>query len=73
MVGITVAEPIVPVYLDKAAMRKLKMKEGQGIEEILDKLSFLIKIKVHQNVLSYCSVKSPGLLSWDWNGPRKFL
>ena len=32
MVGITVAEPIVPVYLDKAAMRKLKMKEGQGID-----------------------------------------
>ena len=25
MVGITVAEPIVPIYLDKAAMRKLKM------------------------------------------------
>ena len=36
MVGITVAEPIVPVYLDKAAMRKLKMKEGQGIDKILD-------------------------------------
>ena len=44
MVGITVAEPIVPVYLDKAAMRKLKMKEGQGIDEILYKLSYLIKI-----------------------------
>ena len=43
MVGITVAEPIVPVYLDKAAMRKLKMKEGQGIDEILYKLSYLIK------------------------------
>ena len=42
MVGITVAEPIVPVYLDKAAMRKLKMKEGQGIDKILDKLSYLI-------------------------------
>ena len=43
MVGITVAEPIVPVYLDKAAMRKLKMKEGQGIDETLDKFSYLIK------------------------------
>ena len=43
MVGITVAEPIVPVYLDKAAMRKLKMKEGQGIDKILDELSYLIK------------------------------
>ena len=42
MVGITVAEPIVPVYLDKAAMRKLKMKEGQGNDKILDKLSYLI-------------------------------
>ena len=42
MVGITVAEPIVPVYLDKAAMRKLKMKEGQGIDKILDKLFYLI-------------------------------
>ena len=30
MVGIRVAEPIVPIYLDKAAMRKLKMKDGQG-------------------------------------------
>ena len=30
MIGVTVAEPIVPIYLDKAAVRKLKMKEGQG-------------------------------------------
>ena len=30
MVGIKVAEPIVPIYLDKSAMRKLKMKDGQG-------------------------------------------
>ena len=42
MVGITVAEPIVPVYLDKAAMRKLKMKEGQGINKVLDKLFYFI-------------------------------
>ena len=43
MVGIAVAEPIVPVYLDKAAMRKLKMKEGQGIDKILNEMSYLIK------------------------------
>ena len=30
MVGIRVAEPIVPIYLDKAGMRKLKKMEGQG-------------------------------------------
>ena len=30
MVGITVAEPIVPIYLDRAAMRKLKLQDGKG-------------------------------------------
>ena len=29
MIGIEVAEPIVPIYLDKAAIRRLKMQEEQ--------------------------------------------
>ena len=32
MVGITVAEPIVPIYLDRAALRKLKMQDGKDIQ-----------------------------------------
>ena len=32
MVGITVAEPIVPIYLDRAALRKLKMQDGKDYQ-----------------------------------------
>ena len=66
MIGITVAEPIVPIYLDKAAVRKLKMKEGQGkVVMTIIKLIIIILIiirlppKVHKifNVyMKYCFI-----------------
>ena len=48
MIGITVAEPIVPIYLDKAAVRKLKMKEGQGkiVMSIIKLITAIIMIKM---------------------------
>ena len=49
MVGITVAEPIVPIYLDKAAMRKLKMNT-KGNSNFFSKL-YLFILKVCFNLL----------------------
>ena len=39
MVGITVAEPIVPIYLDRAALRKLKMQDGKDIQYFIREMN----------------------------------
>ena len=45
MVGITVAEPIVPIYLDRAALRKLKMQDGKDNQYyILEMFIFMLVI-----------------------------
>ena len=44
MVGITVAEPIVPIYLDRAALRKLKMQDGKDIKYFIREMNIFTKM-----------------------------
>ena len=56
MVGITVAEPIVPIYLDKAAMRKLKMNTKGNSNFFSELYLFILILLLCQHLYAYSNL-----------------